>query len=353
MEVFDGLGVGGRIRDDAALPLKGLELYRAGGEGLIEFPEQEFREASVQPYSTDPGATRRLLLEKAAGHVDVRRGIDVNALMREDGKITGVQGVCGDEPVQIRARLVVGDDGGHSIVRQGLGISLPTKDFPVDFLGATGTAGPWASAAIGQGWVNPAGIRQGIFAGLFLPLPGARVAMVFGVTPGAHERFKRLGAKAFQDAVAALAPPMADFTGSHVFPDDFAHIRRPFGHAPCYVADGAALIGDAAHPVTPAGGQGANMSVADAVVLAEVAHEALASGECSAAKLAVYETRRRAANERSLRFSARGAQFLHLLPAIPWAAQGAFALLKRVNRSPDTKRRFLQSVASAFRSERT
>jgi len=49
------------------------------------------------------------------------------------------------------------------------------------------------------------------------------------------------------------------------------------GHAPRYGAAGAVVMGDAAHPVSPAGGQGANMSIADARALAELAWPASAT----------------------------------------------------------------------------
>jgi 2-polyprenyl-6-methoxyphenol hydroxylase-like FAD-dependent oxidoreductase len=53
-------------------------------------------------------------------------------------------------------------------------------------------------------------------------------------------------------------------------------------------------MGDAAHPVSPAGGQGANMSIADARALAEIAVRNPSQ------LLEEYEYRRRKDNERSL-----------------------------------------------------
>ncbi|MBI4342602.1 MAG: FAD-dependent monooxygenase, partial [Candidatus Omnitrophica bacterium] len=131
-------------------------------------------------------------------------------------------------------------------------------------------------------------------------------------------------------------------------PEGDGHFRRPFGHAPRYVGDGIALLGDAAHPVTPAGGQGANMSVADAAVLAEVALEALRSGDRSARRLARYEIVRRPANARSLLFSARPRAMFRLLQIVPALAPCLIGFLRDVNRRPDLKRRFLGGVARAF-----
>jgi 2-octaprenylphenol hydroxylase len=50
-------------------------------------------------------------------------------------------------------------------------------------------------------------------------------------------------------------------------------------HARHYVRHGFALLGDAAHTVHPLAGQGANLGIADAAVLAETVGNALAGGE--------------------------------------------------------------------------
>jgi 2-polyprenyl-6-methoxyphenol hydroxylase-like FAD-dependent oxidoreductase len=103
-------------------------------------------------------------------------------------------------------------------------------------------------------------------------------------------------------------------------------------------------MGDAAHPVTPAGGQGANSSVADALVIAEAALERPDQ------LLAEYQRRRRAPVQRSLSLS-RGAARLFALPRpvidlglllLPWA-------VRRANRRPEGFGRVLRTAAEAFR----
>jgi 2-polyprenyl-6-methoxyphenol hydroxylase-like FAD-dependent oxidoreductase len=60
-----------------------------------------------------------------------------------------------------------------------------------------------------------------------------------------------------------------------------------------WVADGAALIGDAAHAMNPHASQGRMQAMVDAMSLAEIIPSCLAEGDCSASRLNVYETARR------------------------------------------------------------
>jgi 2-polyprenyl-6-methoxyphenol hydroxylase-like FAD-dependent oxidoreductase len=59
------------------------------------------------------------------------------------------------------------------------------------------------------------------------------------------------------------------------------------------VADGAALIGDAAHAMNPHASQGRMQAMVDAMTLAEIIPACLADGDCSASRLRAYETARR------------------------------------------------------------
>lgn len=116
------------------------------------------------------------------------------------------------------------------------------------------------------------------------------------------------------------------------------------GHVPRYGVDGAILIGDAAHPVTPVGGQGANMSVADACVPAKLA----LSNERNL--LEEYERLRRPANERSLEFS-KWATRLWSLPE--WCGPVSLfqMMLRGLAHYPATMRHALQTAATAFQTK--
>jgi 2-polyprenyl-6-methoxyphenol hydroxylase-like FAD-dependent oxidoreductase len=354
IDLLNRLGVGERVAREAAIKIQGLELFEAGGRTRIfGVSAEELARAGARPHSTDPGATRRILLEEAerTGKVRVERGIEVQGPLHEGGRVVGVAARKGRQDVAYRAPLTVGDDGTKSRLRAALGIGIRLTEFPFDFFGTVIPRLAEEPPAVGHAWMNPRGFRQGFFAGIFLPVPGDRTALVFAATPKAAAAVREGGAAAFAAEIARLSPLCADPARLPTFPDGYGYFRRPFGHAARYAGDGVALIGDAAHPVTPAGGQGANMSISDAAVLADVAAEALAAGDCSAQRLARYEAIRRPANARSLEFSARPTRVFRVLETLPWMAPLLLVgLVRSTDRNPVRKERLLGAVSRTFTS---
>ncbi len=351
LAVFDELGAGARIRREAALPLEGLRLWQKGERLLLAVSREEFNEAGVLPHSTDPVRTRQILLEEAAktGLVDVRRGVEVTGLIRQEGAIAGVQAREQSGESVFHSRLIVGDDGGHSRIRQALGIALPISPLAVDFL-AIKTAVVGDKEKAGQAWLNPFALGKGLAGAVKMPLPGDRAACVFILSEKAFEAFRRLP-EGFMRSASGLIPQAQAIFQQNRFPEEFIHIKRPFGHAVRYVADGAALLGDAAHPVTPAGGQGANMSVADATVLAEVAHQALLKNDLSTQRLGAYELARRQANERSLSISVGADRVIRFGQLFPWLS-GLIPWFIHRQDSREGKQRLLRGLSQAFVASR-
>jgi 2-polyprenyl-6-methoxyphenol hydroxylase-like FAD-dependent oxidoreductase len=136
-----------------------------------------------------------------------------------------------------------------------------------------------------------------------------------------------------------ISPEMRDVE----FPGDFARIRREFGHAERYGSGAVVLMGDALHPVSPAGGQGANMSVADALALAEILPEG------GPDVIERYESLRRRANARSLRVTAGAARLLASDAGPVTRALGRLIISLLVGH-PRLMRWPVRFLASAFRS---
>jgi 2-polyprenyl-6-methoxyphenol hydroxylase-like FAD-dependent oxidoreductase len=303
--------------------------------------------AGAVAFSTNPSITRTIIADAAVatGNVHIHRGVTVEDLLSDDGHVTGVQARQGEATLTLEARLIVGDDGGNSVVRTNLGIPIALDVFPIDFITALIPCWPIPPRRV-RAWIYPKGFRDGLPAAVFIPWPGNEGVFL---APLAADRAKRLfeqPPEVFWSALERVTPMAGSLREQIEFPRDFRRVARPFGHARSYVAHGAALIGDAAHPMTPAGGQGANASIWDALALADVADAALRTTNVSCERLLPYERLRRPINDNSVSFSRvarRVFRFGHFFPSaiVPLIA-------RMMNALGWPQRKILGSFATAF-----
>ncbi len=321
--------------EEAVLAVRGMELHE-GGETVRFITSQLLEEAGVQPWFTNPNQTRERLLRLSS--FELRRGVEVIAVLKEKERVVGVRTreLATRAEREVLAQWTLGDDGAESAVRQACNIPLAARILPMDLLCFAFDWPATLPAATGCVWLNPRRLQSGIFSLLAMPFPRGRSAGLIAARPTIFDNLDRA-----QDELRRFVsadPMMQPAIGDRKLPEDFVRVRRPWGHAPRYGCDGALLLGDAAHPVSPAGGQGANMSVADACALAEI----LLSNHPR--PLLDYERRRRPANARSLLFT----RFAATVFALPnWCLRlmpGPRLVMSR----PWLVRRFLQNAATAF-----
>jgi 2-polyprenyl-6-methoxyphenol hydroxylase-like FAD-dependent oxidoreductase len=277
---------------DSFRPVGGIILDRRGRLQPVVTPKS-LHAAGIQPYFENPNQTRETLL--AHCQADVRRGIEVVEIVREDGIVRGVRARerASGETLDVSADLTVGDDGTDSLVRTQCGIEISLKPFPVDFF-VSGLPWPkdWAPD-IGRIIFTPRDDDSGLFAAGFLPVPGSLAATV--AVAWADRSEDSAGLSRGWNSMLATASSAPGEIRAADFPGSFTKIGRRWGHAVRYGVPGAVLIGDALHPVSPAGGQGANMAINDAVAVARLIIAGAPDLERS------YESARRAPNERGLR----------------------------------------------------
>jgi 2-polyprenyl-6-methoxyphenol hydroxylase-like FAD-dependent oxidoreductase len=314
-------------------------LVTCGKQELLRIDSKVFDDAGVQPCST--ANTRELLMQQAS--CEYRRGVEVMEVLRDKERIVGVRtrDTASGTEQEIPAGWTVGDDGAHSIVRQACGFPPDLRQFPLDVLGFRFD---WPARLPPNGvriWLNKDRLRTGLLGMPAAPVPQGKGVALLPIWPEAGRDAARLQEAlrgfASQDAVLAeLISPRSD-------PAGFARFRIGWSPSPRFGIPGGLLMGDAAHPVTPAGGQGANLSVADALVIAE------AASERPDRLLEEYERRRLPPTMRSLSFSRSASRLLSLprlvlnlgFASLPWLA-------RRLNRRTDRFGEFLRTAAEAF-----
>lgn len=213
-----------------------------------------------------------------------RPGIDVRAVV-EDGGALLVQGRQADRPVEWRAALVVGCDGKDSLLRASARIDWRGASYPDAFvMGDFADGPPWGDEARivfhADGFVES------------FPLPGSLRRWVArwpaaGAAPGTDE-FARAVARW---TGAAPGRPVSSLTA-------FGAQRYL---AATFAAGRILLAGDAAHVMSPIGGQGMNVGWLDAWDAAEAIHRALRDPAACSSVLAGYSGRARRRAARALR----------------------------------------------------
>src|SRR5262245_36800979 len=96
----------------AMIPLQGIRFHDGTKFFSVLTPEIIANE-QVQPWFTNPNETREQLLR--LGGFELRRGVEVSGVLKEQGRITGVRTreVAGGSEGELRAAWTVGDDGIH------------------------------------------------------------------------------------------------------------------------------------------------------------------------------------------------------------------------------------------------
>ena len=250
-EVFDDLGVAAQIEAGGMAPAP-FEIWidgqHAGSRTMFEVPERTSALPYPSAWMVPQWRTEGILREQlAALGVSVEFGAPLTTFVQD---ADGVVATVGGETV--RARYLVGADGGRSAVRKQLGIP---------FLGETREdvrmlLGDVAAPALDHE-------RGHWFATSAEPMAGA-VLMPLHDTP--HFQFG-LAAGSGEPALATLQGALDGLTGDqHVELTELAWVtvwRPNIRMVERFSAGRVFLAGDAAHVHPPTGGQGLNTGVQD------------------------------------------------------------------------------------------
>ena len=226
------------------------------------------------------------LADQGSGYSNFRllMQAEVTELVQEAGKIVGLRAATQDGQLEVRADLVVGEDGRHSVVREQAG--LPVEEFgaPMDML--------WFRLSRRAGDPeNPVGrFDQGR---IFIMLNrGDYWQCGFVIPKGSRAQLEAQGLPAFRDQVAKLAPFMADRVGELQIWEPVKLLTVQVNRLRDWCRPGLLCIGDAAHAMSPIGGVGINLAIQDAVAAANLLADPLRRGAATLGDLRFVQERR-------------------------------------------------------------
>ena len=215
---------------------------------------------------------------------DLRMRADATDLIEENGRIAGLIANTPDGALTIRADLVIGCDGRHSIVREKAGFKSEDYGAPMDVL--------WFRLSHKDG--DSADTFGHIEAGRLMVMfdRGDYWQCAYVIPKGGIERMKSEGLDAFRKQVVEMSPFLSDRVGELKTWDDVKLLSVTVDRLKKWWRPGLICIGDAAHAMSPIGGVGINMAVQDAVAAANRLAGPLRAGKVTDADLQAIEERR-------------------------------------------------------------
>jgi 2-polyprenyl-6-methoxyphenol hydroxylase-like FAD-dependent oxidoreductase len=284
MRLLDQLGLFERFD---RLPHNVVEKAQFNVDGQL-YTLVDFRRLRSQPHPYVAMVPQWDLLDliadvgKAEPTFSVRMRHDVTGLLREGGRVTGVRYTSPDGDGELRADLVVGCDGRTSAVRRDA--CLPIREYPVPF-------DVW--------WFRMPRDHQAQFSLIPRTKPGRALIMIpregyfqiaYLIPKGSDAELRARGLDAFHAELAELIPESSPEAITSW--DDVKMLDVKLDRLRRWHSDGVLCIGDAAHAMSPVGGVGINLAIADAVAAAGLLAQPLRTGQVTDKELASVRRRR-------------------------------------------------------------
>lgn len=220
------------------------------------------------------------LAEKASAYPEFTliRSAEVTDLIVEGDRVAGVR----TPELEVRAELVVAADGRSSAVRTAAGLEIAAAHSPMDVL--------WFRLKWRPG--DPQELFAVIRKGLLLAMiyRGDYWQVAYPVPKGANPRDGSI--QTLKERLVSARPQLSEHVNDLHSWDDVSHLDVRVDRLRTWWRTGLLCIGDAAHAMSPAGGVGINLAVADAVAAANILCPPLREGRLTDADLAKVQRRR-------------------------------------------------------------
>ena len=208
---------------------------------------------------------------------------EVTGLIEENGRAAGVQATSPNGPLEIRAGLIVGADGRHSLVRDRSGLKADEFGAPMDVL--------WMRMSRHPSDPESA-IRFDRGKGLVMLNRGDYWQCGFLIPKGGFDEFQRKGIEELRAGIVELAPFTRDRVSELRDWNDIKLLTVMIDRLRQWYRPGLLCIGDAAHAMSPVGGVGINLAIQDAVATANILAGPLGESKVTTDHLAKVQRRR-------------------------------------------------------------
>lgn len=209
---------------------------------------------------------------------------EAKTLISEAGKVVGVRAAVDGREEEIRADLVVGCDGRHSMVREQTGLKLNVLGAPIDVM--------WFRLSRQSG--DPTEVMGRFNAGGMIVMldRGDYWQCAYVIPKGSAEQIRAGGIAKIRETLARLMPGFENRLGELTQVDDLKLLTVAVERLETWWKLGVLCIGDAAHTMSPIGGVGVNIAIQDAVAASNILAAPLREKRLKEADLAAVQSRR-------------------------------------------------------------
>ena len=254
--IFENLGVWESMQQDGVAAYEQMHVWDASGQGQIHFDSTEVGQADLGHI------IENRIIQKAVqnrlsdfDNIDLLMPVQLQSMQMSK---QGVELLCADG-LKLMTKLLVGADGANSWVRKTAGISLSSWAYHQNAVVCNVNTSESHQSACWQQFMP-----EGPLA--FLPLADGQSSIVWSTTEEKSQSLLNMDEHSFNQE---LQLTFGSSLGRIQLSSERSAFPLRLRHANQYVQKNLALIGDAAHTVHPLAGQGVNLGLLDAVVLAE------------------------------------------------------------------------------------
>lgn len=334
-QILDRLHLLEKLPKEAVNPVQKFHFRQVGGKRLCTIDYDLLPQPYNRALVTLPNTVHHTVLEEleTQNPGGLWYGTSFTSLIQEGQIVKGVVAEAQGKSVRISAKVVVGADGPFSRVREKLGISTQLHRYKESYLISILPCPEQLKES--QYFLGEKEIL-GVF-----PAAEDQVYVFFMIASDALKAVKEKGLEALQQKWQAIYPDLGQtFTGLHDW-DQTAFMGTGRARAKTWVANGAVLIGDAAHGMNPHASQGRMQAMVDAVALADVLATCFSQEQFSAQALKVFETQRRPQVEMLQRLADEEVLFWNTAnPVLAWLRNRVFSTI-------DNNRRLQYQVLTA------